>query len=475
MTSLAEEQAEQKRWNACARGGVAIFNSFVEREFVTPERQHELMTKRLAALMRFAGLRIPYYRDLFARLKLDPVSPDVWENLYALPVLGKLKVKENSNALLAAALPKGEALGGATTSSGTTGRPTVIIQTLSCMRMFGLLMQRHYRWFRLNPGAKLGSIRLASQLPKLDKNALPGDGETFHFPAWQYLEADFRTGPFVGFSVTNPVESQIAFLRRERPDYLVSYSESLEHLTFAAGDERPVDSLKAVIAISEQLTSGMRERVARGFGVPIHQGYGLNEIGLVACRCEVGRYHVHVEHCLAEILNERGQACAPGETGRVVVTAFGNAAMPLLRYDTGDLAEAVSGDCPCGRTLPAFGEIIGRYSRIAFLPDGTLGLVDILRSAVEAMPVELAHGLRQFQIHQFRDRGFELRLAVRAPLPAGFAARVRSAWDENEATGGQPLAIIEVEEIARLPGGKFQVFTSDYMPVPGQDSGVPRT
>jgi phenylacetate-CoA ligase len=475
MTNLAEEQAEQERWNACAQGGVTIFNSFVEREFVTPERQHELMTKRLAALMRFAGLNVPYYRDLFARLKLDPVNPDVWENLHALPVLGKLEVKENSNALRAPTLPKGETLGGATASSGTTGRPTVIFQTLSCMRMFGLLMQRHYRWFRLDPRAKLASIRLASQLPKLDKNARPADGETFHFQAWQYLETDFRTGLFVGYSVTNPVENQIVWLRRERPDYLVSYSESLEHLAFAAGDERPVDSLKAVIAISEQLTEGMRERITRGFGVPIHQGYGLNEIGLVACRCEAGRYHVHVEHCQVEILNEQGRACALGETGRVVVTALGNAAMPLLRYDTGDLAEAVAGDCPCGRTLPAFGGIVGRYSRIAYLPEGTLGLVDILRSAVEAMPLELTRDLRQFQIHQSRDHGFELRLAARAPLPAGFAARVRGAWEENATAQAMPLAIVEVEEISRARGGKFQVFTSDFMPVPTHASGDPRT
>ncbi len=343
------------------------------------------------------------------------------------------------------------------------------------MRMFGLLMQRHYRWFRLDPRAKLASIRLASQLPKPAEKVPLADGAARYFPTWQYFEPEFRTGPFVGFSVTNPVESQIAFLRNERPDYLVSYSESLEHLAFAAGDERPVDSLKAVIAISEQLTPGMRERITRGFGVPIHQGYGLNEIGLGGCRCEAGRYHVHVEQCLAEILKDDGGACAPGETGRLVITALGNAAMPLLRYDTGDLAEAVSGECPCGRTLPAFGEIVGRYSRIAFLPEGTLGLVDILRSAVEVMPHELACDLRQFQIHQFRNRGFELRLATRAPLPANFASRVRDAWEANAAARTLPLAIIEVEEIARAPGGKFQVFTSDFMPAPGQDSGAPRT
>ena len=103
----------------------------------------------------------------------------------------------------------------------------------------------------------------------------------------------------------------------------------------------------------------MREHIERSFGCPIHQNYGLNEIGLVATRCDAGRYHVHSEHCIVEIVGPDGRSVAPGETGRLIVTGLNNWAMPLLRYDADDLGTAVEGPCPCGRTLPSFGDVVG--------------------------------------------------------------------------------------------------------------------
>jgi phenylacetate-CoA ligase len=154
------------------------------------------------------------------------------------------------------------------------------------------------------------------------------------------------------------------------------------------------------------------------------------------------------------------------------VTSLTNTAMPLLRYDTGDLAEAVGADCPCGRTMPAFGDVVGRYSRIAFLPEGTLGLVGALNTAIEEMPAGHTQGLRQIQIHQNRDNRFELRVAAASPLPPAFAQAVHAAWARASAADQHPLDIVQVREIARGPGGKFQVFTSDFMPDLKRDDGA---
>jgi phenylacetate-CoA ligase len=137
--------------------------------------------------------------------------------------------------------------------------------------------------------------------------------------------------------------------------------------------------------------------------------------------------------------------------------------MPLIRYDTGDMARAVAGPCPCGRTTPAFGDLVGRYSRIAYLPEGTLALVGALRTSLEEMPAADVHGLRQFQIHQFRDRSFEMRLLMAGALPARLGEALQQAW--RVCGGGQfPLRIVQVAAIERSPGGKFQDFTSDFMP-----------
>ena len=315
-------------------------------------------------------------------------------------------------------------------------------------------------------------IRIAGQLPRGDDRRELADGETSRLPAWLNVGGDFATGPFLGFNVTNSPDAQIAWLREHKPDYLVTFSELLEHLAFAAGDEKPAESLKGLLSISDQMTSDMLARIERSFSVPARQNYGLNEIGLVAARCEAGRYHVHTENCHVEIIADNGRACAPGEVGRLVVTGLKNWAMPLFRYDTDDLARASDGPCPCGRTLPTFLDIVGRYSRIAFLPEGTLGWVGELRKAIEETPIELVRDLRQFQIHQYRDNSFELRLLSRGPIAEAFEKRLQAAWSAA-APLDQSLVIKSVEAIARAPGGKFQVFTSDFMPSPKDGEARP--
>jgi phenylacetate-CoA ligase len=210
----------------------------------------------------------------------------------------------------------------------------------------------------------------------------------------------------------------------------------------------------------------MRRRIETGFGAPVRQNYGLNEIGPVAPECEAGRFHIHTEHCWVEIVDDAGHAVGPGETGRLLVSSLNNAAMPLLRYDTGDLATAVSGDCPCGRLLPSFGGIVGRYSRITFLPEGTLTVVGMVRETIETLPGLAMRNVRQFQLHQNRDRSFVLRVVSDGALPDAFCQSVRTRWNADVDACRFPLEIARVDELARAPGGKFQVFTSDFMPVP---------
>ena len=138
--------------------------------------------------------------------------------------------------------------------------------------------------------------------------------------------------------------------------------------------------------------------------------------------------------------------------------------MPLIRYDTGDLAEAVSGQCPCGRTLPSFGDIVGRYSRIAFLPPQTMARVAALRDTIENMPTEFARDLREFQIHQFADNRMELRFVVRSAPPDAFFEHLRAEWAKVADPGEPELAMRRVDEIPRSPGGKTEVFTSEFAP-----------
>jgi phenylacetate-CoA ligase len=469
MTSLAEERLEQQRWTKILRRPEPFYDKLVENEFETPEQYRDRSIRNLRAMLRFASQQVPHYREAFRRANVEATDGDPTKVLTALPLLSKLDVLDAGKALMAENLPPGDVRAHWWQSSGTTGRPLRVLHSKISTNMHPFLAQRSSRWHRLDPLAKFAEMRIPRLLPPRPDGSEPPPGETVKLDAWRDMP-DFATGPYVGISVLTPVEDRIAWLRHERPDYLLAYSETLEVLAMAAGNERPEPNIKGVLAISEQLTPSMRSFVERRFGARAHQVYGLSEFGLAAARCDAGRYHVHREHCRVEIVDEQGHACAPGEVGRIVVTGLSNFAMPLIRYDTGDLAEATDGPCPCNRTLPSFGEIVGRYSRIAYLPAGTMVPVLALRETIESMPVEIMQGLREFQIHQYADRRMELRLVAQSPLPEAFFARIRDEWVKATG-GGAELSFRSVSEIPKPPGGKSEVFTSDFMPA--RDSRTP--
>jgi len=463
-TSLSNELAIQKKWKLRPRFETFYqFEKLVYSEFLNEKEEHIKQCNGLSKILQFAAQRTRYYRKLFKKLKIsatDIISPS---QLHQIPPLTKLDILDHSKKMQAKFLPEGHSFSGFTMSSGTTGKPTVVPGTNLTRFFFCYLQQRGLRWYRINPMATLAAIRLPSQLPPTQDGHELEIGHTLKLEQWKNVGSFFYTGPFIGFSVFNHIDNQADWLHACNPDYLLTYSETIEHLAFAFQDRETPASLKGVIAISEQLTPQMARHAQKTFGVPIFQNYGLNEVGIVATKCREGnRYHVHTEHCLVEICDESGKPCAPGETGKILVTSLNNYAMPLIRYDTDDLAVAVEGPCPCGRTLPSFGEVTGRYSRIAYLPENTLGYVGAIRDALEHMPADLSKNLRQFQVHQHNDNTFELRLFAPGGLPEPFTQRVVAAWENALGGNDLKLTILEVEEIMRNPGGKFQDFTSDF-------------
>ena len=151
----------------------------------------------------------------------------------------------------------------------------------------------------------------------------------------------------------------------------------------------------------------------------------------------------------------------PGETGRLLITSLNNFALPLLRYDSGDLGVADSGPCACGRTLPSFAAIAGRLRRFASLPDGTRPRLNAILGAIEHMPRGLMRCVRQYQVHQRADGDFELRVRLAEPLPAEFNRRVQSAWAAVGDGHGPTLEVLEVDRVSASPSGKLLDFTSD--------------
>jgi phenylacetate-CoA ligase len=467
-TTLNEELREQARWKPkpdWERSG--FFRSLLANEFLSAEQHAARNDQAVRNLLSYAGEHIPYYRRILEDRGLSSTDIDAVDKLSLLPILTKTDIQERHAELSPRILPAGHADGGHSKTSGTTGQPVRVKQTGLSWNMFACLKQRELRWFRFDPAGTLAALRPGIDMPRQPGGDLIELKSTCHLSGWLYVNRLFHTGPFVGFREVNAIEDQVAWLHRQQPDYLLGLAGNLEHLALAFQDQPSLRKLKGIESISQQLTDPMRRRIEGCFSVPVQQNYGLNEIGIVAARCpEGGRYHVHTEHCLIEIVNQAGKPCGPGEWGKLLVTGLSNAAMPLIRYDADDMAKAEEGPCPCGRTLPAFAEIAGRYGRQVLLPPGTRTQVNVIGLAIEFAPKDLMRTLRQYQMHQYLDRSLELRLVFAGPAPEALLAHIRAEWQKQSGPDTVPFAIKAVDEIPKPPNGKFQNFTSDFAPAP---------
>jgi phenylacetate-CoA ligase len=151
----------------------------------------------------------------------------------------------------------------------------------------------------------------------------------------------------------------------------------------------------------------MMDRVARGLGCRFVQRYGTSELGLVAGAC--GRspgMHLFEDLFHVEVLR-RGQSVGPGEVGRLVITDLINAAMPLIRYDVGDVGMLHTGPCPCGRQTARL-EVLGRVQEVLDAPAG-------LRTPSEvADTVFTDPHADNFRLEEVAPGSFEMAFVARA-------------------------------------------------------------
>ena len=102
-------------------------------------------------------------------------------------------------------------------------------------------------------------------------------------------------------------------------------------------------SFDFVATSSEMLFDWQIEVIERAFKCQVKDWYGQAERVAALYRCPNGNYHdvpnySHIEFCICQ-----------GRLYEIAGTQYHNRIMPLVRYNTHDLAELNETDCPCGK------------------------------------------------------------------------------------------------------------------------------
>ena len=124
------------------------------------------------------------------------------------------------------------------------------------------------------------------------------------------------------------------------------------------------------------------------------------------------RMHIQSDSVILEVMRD-GKPALPGEPGELVITGLINDAMPLIRYNIGDVGILSDARCPCGRTLPLLASVEGRVIDHIRLPSGRVVSPKRVMTMMHGIPDLPRSQLVQETLDTFTLRVFEDSPAAR--------------------------------------------------------------
>lgn len=291
-----------------------------------PEKYEKARRSRLSAILEFAKSNTRYYSHIDG---LD---------ISSFPVVDRHVIRPAINDFLASEDVRGFH---PTMTSGSTGTPFRSYQDRVSHLRNALTVKNTY-W----------SLGYGFKEPSLVINV--GD-----VPSWKDEEFKY-SGQYISWSVLVRSYDDKSFKRifdfvKEHNIHVVrGYFSAIEYFTeFLVRTEYGTGPISLFISMGEMLTEPIRSRIVNVLHSHVVSIYGLEEIGIIGQSALDGQgdlIRLNKANCFVELLalDSDGQV-PPGQPGRVVVTDFVNRAMPLIRYDIGDLAicrEALSSGEP---------------------------------------------------------------------------------------------------------------------------------
>jgi phenylacetate-CoA ligase len=245
-----------------------------------------------------------------------------------------------------------------------------------------------------------------------------------------------------------------------RPNVILAYSSSIFLFARFLKDAglKPSYPRVSIISSAEMLTPAMRSEIESVFGVPVYDRYGSRELGCIASECEAHcSLHLHPSDHYVEVVDDGGRPVWD-QPGRILVTLLTNRAMPLIRYEVGDLGVLTVGTCKCGRQGAMLKTILGRSSDFVVVSDGRLVHGEYFTHAIYGVD-----GVKQFQFIQESLIEFRLLLVTVPGFPQARVEKIKS--EMLEVLGARSRLTVEFyDAIPHSPSGKHRFTISKLDP-----------
>lgn len=347
----------------------------------------QLQLERLQSTLYRVATHVPFYRQKFKELHIDPDGFRSLDELRSLPFTTKQDLRDNYPYGLFA-VPLREVVR-IHASSGTTGQATVVGYTQNDIKKWSNLVAR---------------VLTAAGVTKDDVVQIAFGYGMFTGGFGLHYGAE-RVGASVIPISSGNTKRQIQIMQDFRttalvctPSYALLLADTLEEMNINTS----ALSLKFGLFGAEPWSQAMRNEIQNKLNIIATDNYGLSEVmgPGVAGECQERHgLHINEDHFLVEIINpDTLEPVAPGEIGELVITTLTKEAFPMIRYRTRDLTRLITEPCRCGRTLLRMERILGRTDDMLIIKG-----VNVYPSQIENVLFEIEGTKPHYQIVVERD------------------------------------------------------------------------
>jgi len=360
-----------------------------------------IRARQLAALktqLQHAWDTVPYYRAAWMKAGVHPSDVQELRDLEAFPILTKADIRRHNRALVSSAFDIATLR--VKRTSGSTGVPLTIYCDEPAMQWKTACTIRSDEW---------SGYRLGQRVAKVW-----GNPEYRHFGLKGRLRNHFFDRA-VYLDTLNLNDERIAAfaksIRRHRPGLIFGHAHSLYLVACVLKrtgvmDVRP----NGIISTAMILHDWQRGVIEQVFGCKVTNRYGCEEVSLIASECEEHNgLHVNADSVYTEVMTTPGHEVG----GFLLVTDLTNRAMPLIRYQVGDVVVPSSRVCKCGRGLPLIERIEGREADYVVTPAGNLisgislteNFANLIPGTAQVQIVQ--ESITQLRVRLVADEGFD--------------------------------------------------------------------
>src|SRR5690554_298691 len=311
---------------------------------------------KLKDLLQYLNTQSPYYKRVFKEQHIDIDSIHTLEDLTKIPTTTKDQLQQYNNDFLC--VPKNKIIDYVTTS-GTLGDPVTFALTDNDLDR---LAYNEAMSFACSGVTENDVMQL---MTTIDRRFMAG---LAYFLGARKLGAGIIR---VGAGIP---ELQWDSILKFKPSYLIAVPSFLLKLIEHA-KQNNIDlknsGVKGAICIGEPLRNQdfslntLAEKITSQWPIELYSTYASTEMNTAFNECENQQGgHQHPELIIVEILDENDQAISGKEVGELTITTLGIEGMPLLRFKTGDMVQAHTEVCGCGRNTMRLGPVVGRKKQM---------------------------------------------------------------------------------------------------------------